>query len=47
MQSIKHVLRERWYAWEDAQRMYKQGARPEYESYMEETAEVEEKPTKA
>ncbi|KAJ5172705.1 54S ribosomal protein L4 [Penicillium capsulatum] len=27
--SIKHVLRERWYAWEDAQRLYQQGYLPE------------------
>lgn len=35
MKSIKHVLRERWYAWEEAQRLYEQGARPEYEDVME------------
>ncbi|KAJ6136812.1 hypothetical protein N7497_012365 [Penicillium chrysogenum] len=29
MRNIKHVLRERWYAWEDAKRMYKRGYRPE------------------
>lgn len=29
MKNIKHVLRERWYAWEDASRMYKRGYRPE------------------
>ncbi|KAJ5565735.1 Ribosomal protein L47 mitochondrial [Penicillium sp. DV-2018c] len=29
MRNIKHVLRERWYAWEDASRMYKSGYRPE------------------
>ncbi|PYI08176.1 MRP-L47-domain-containing protein [Aspergillus sclerotiicarbonarius CBS 121057] len=28
---IKHVLRERWYAWEDAQRLYKKGYRPQDE----------------
>ncbi|THC97777.1 hypothetical protein EYZ11_002759 [Aspergillus tanneri] len=27
--SIKHVLRERWYAWEEAQRLYEQGHRPQ------------------
>ncbi|KAI9041038.1 mitochondrial 54S ribosomal protein uL29m [Aspergillus affinis] len=27
--SIKHVLRERWYAWEEAQRLYKEGYRPQ------------------
>ncbi|KAL4979937.1 54S ribosomal protein L4, mitochondrial [Aspergillus desertorum] len=26
---IKHVLRERWYAWEDAQNLYKKGYRPQ------------------
>ncbi|KAJ5464160.1 hypothetical protein N7475_007295 [Penicillium sp. IBT 31633x] len=29
MKNIKHVLRERWYAWEDASRMYNSGYRPE------------------
>ncbi|KAL4931299.1 mitochondrial 54S ribosomal protein uL29m [Aspergillus undulatus] len=29
--SIKHVLRERWYAWEDAQALYKKGYRPQNE----------------
>ncbi|KAL4807077.1 mitochondrial 39-S ribosomal protein L47 (MRP-L47)-domain-containing protein [Aspergillus unguis] len=29
--SIKHVLRERWYAWEDAQQAYKEGYRPQDE----------------
>ena len=29
--SIKHVLRERWYAWEDAQKLYEQGYRPQNE----------------
>ncbi|PYH87733.1 54S ribosomal protein L4, mitochondrial [Aspergillus ellipticus CBS 707.79] len=28
---IKHVLRERWYAWEDAQRLYEKGYRPQEE----------------
>ncbi|EAU38220.1 conserved hypothetical protein [Aspergillus terreus NIH2624] len=28
---IKHVLRERWYAWEDAQKLYKDGYRPQDE----------------
>ncbi|KAF7595906.1 54S ribosomal protein L4 mitochondrial [Aspergillus hancockii] len=27
--SIKHVLRERWYAWEDAQKAYNNGYRPQ------------------
>ncbi|OJI86219.1 hypothetical protein ASPTUDRAFT_53496 [Aspergillus tubingensis CBS 134.48] len=29
---IKHVLRERWYAWEEAQRLYKKGYRPQEDS---------------
>ncbi|KAF9893837.1 54S ribosomal protein L4 mitochondrial [Aspergillus nanangensis] len=29
--SIKHVLRERWYAWEDAKKMYEKGYRPQDE----------------
>ncbi|EYE97569.1 mitochondrial 54S ribosomal protein uL29m [Aspergillus ruber CBS 135680] len=33
--SIKHVLRERWYAWEDAQKLYKQGYRPQEEDTQE------------
>ncbi|KAJ5758730.1 54S ribosomal protein L4 [Penicillium odoratum] len=40
MKSIKHVLRERWYAWEEAQRLYEQGARPEYEDVMESEPET-------
>lgn len=28
MRNIKHVLRERWYAYEDATRMYESGYRP-------------------
>ncbi|KAL4880426.1 mitochondrial 39-S ribosomal protein L47 (MRP-L47)-domain-containing protein [Aspergillus karnatakaensis] len=28
---IKHVLRERWYAWEDAQKLYEKGYRPQDE----------------
>ncbi|KAJ5087617.1 54S ribosomal protein L4 [Penicillium angulare] len=57
MQNIKHVLRERWHAWEEAQRLYDQGSRPAYEEvdYMESTESVvtedkpvaEEKTTKA
>ncbi|CAI7653243.1 54S ribosomal protein L4 [Penicillium manginii] len=31
--SIKHVLRERWYAWEEATRLYDQGVRPEGQDY--------------
>ncbi|KAL4943328.1 hypothetical protein BDV06DRAFT_141124 [Aspergillus oleicola] len=33
--SIKHVLRERWYAWEDAQKLYKQGYRPQNDNVEE------------
>ncbi|KAI9934733.1 hypothetical protein ASPWEDRAFT_44218 [Aspergillus wentii DTO 134E9] len=33
--SIKHVLRERWYAWEDAQTLYKNGYRPQEEDSQE------------
>ncbi|KAL5336227.1 mitochondrial 39-S ribosomal protein L47 (MRP-L47)-domain-containing protein [Aspergillus crustosus] len=29
--NIKHVLRERWYAWEDAQKIYEKGYRPQDE----------------
>jgi large subunit ribosomal protein L47 len=29
MKNIKHVLRERWYAYEDATRLYESGYRPE------------------
>ncbi|GLA25954.1 54S ribosomal protein L4 mitochondrial [Aspergillus niger] len=29
---IKHVLRERWYAWEEAQRLYRKGYRPQEDS---------------
>ncbi|KAL4917267.1 mitochondrial 39-S ribosomal protein L47 (MRP-L47)-domain-containing protein [Aspergillus aurantiobrunneus] len=32
---IKHVLRERWYAWEDAQTLYKNGYRPQNEDSEE------------
>ncbi|KAL4986363.1 54S ribosomal protein L4, mitochondrial [Aspergillus falconensis] len=32
---IKHVLRERWYAWEDAQSLYKKGYRPQNEDTEE------------
>lgn len=31
MRAIKHVLRERWYAWEEATRLYERGVRPESE----------------
>ena len=41
MKGIKHVLRERWYAWEEAQRLYEQGARPQYSDYMEEAPQTE------
>ncbi|KAJ5105597.1 54S ribosomal protein L4 [Penicillium alfredii] len=33
--SIKHVLRERWYAWEEAKRLYEKGVRPKVEDYLE------------
>jgi len=38
--SIKHVLRERWYAWEDAQRLYDSGYRPktDEDNYEEEAS---------
>ncbi|PWY73622.1 MRP-L47-domain-containing protein [Aspergillus heteromorphus CBS 117.55] len=42
---IKHVLRERWYAWEDAQRLYQNGYRPqdeEVKAVSEETSEKSE-----
>ena len=29
MKNMKHVLRERWYAYEDATRLYESGYRPE------------------
>ncbi|KAK5806211.1 hypothetical protein VI817_000469 [Penicillium citrinum] len=55
--SIKHVLRERWYAWEEATRLYESGVRPEGQGYgdmmeeevVESTPEVKEeiKDTKA
>ncbi|RAK72334.1 mitochondrial 54S ribosomal protein uL29m [Aspergillus fijiensis CBS 313.89] len=51
---IKHVLRERWYAWEDAQKLYKNGYRPQHEgtqdaSYPAKSGESEnlEKPEQA
>ncbi|KAL2872349.1 mitochondrial 54S ribosomal protein uL29m [Aspergillus lucknowensis] len=36
---IKHVLRERWYAWEDAKKLYRSGYRPQDEG-NEETVEA-------
>ncbi|KAJ5112534.1 54S ribosomal protein L4 [Penicillium argentinense] len=42
--SIKHVLRERWYAWEDATRLYEQGVRPEGQEYGADVMEEEIKP---
>ncbi|KAL2831904.1 54S ribosomal protein L4, mitochondrial [Aspergillus pseudoustus] len=45
---IQHVLRERWYAWEDARRLYKQGYRPQdanEESIEETLEESKEEPT--
>lgn len=45
---IKHVLRERWYAWEEASRLYAKGIRPEEiqqaereEDFMEPETDVE------
>ncbi|BCS18088.1 mitochondrial 54S ribosomal protein uL29m [Aspergillus puulaauensis] len=32
---IRHVLRERWYAWEDAQKLYEKGYRPQNEDSEE------------
>ncbi|KAJ5925215.1 54S ribosomal protein L4, partial [Penicillium verhagenii] len=46
MKSIKHVLRERWYAWEEAQRLYEKGARPAYEEDAMEAPEEELNETK-
>ncbi|KAJ5800766.1 uncharacterized protein N7518_002834 [Penicillium psychrosexuale] len=46
MKNIKHVLRERWYAWEDASRMYKRGYRPE-NFYGLDDAEIEQEPNEA
>ncbi|KAI9368262.1 MRP-L47-domain-containing protein [Aspergillus egyptiacus] len=37
-QGIKHVLRERWYAWEDARRLYEKGYRPQDEEEAVESA---------
>ncbi|KAL1976796.1 hypothetical protein VTN31DRAFT_3078 [Thermomyces dupontii] len=34
-QNIKHVLRERWYAWEDAQALWKSGYRPPVEEDLD------------
>ncbi|KAJ5510113.1 Ribosomal protein L47 mitochondrial [Penicillium expansum] len=46
MKNIKHVLRERWYAWEDASRMYKRGYRPE-NFYGLDDVEVEQQANEA
>jgi large subunit ribosomal protein L47 len=40
MKNMKHVLRERWYAYEDAKRMYESGVRPD--SFTENTSKVEQ-----
>jgi hypothetical protein len=32
---IKHVLRERWYAWTDARELYEKGYRPSEEELLE------------
>ncbi|RMJ22573.1 54S ribosomal protein [Aspergillus sp. HF37] len=37
--SIRHVLRERWYAWEDAKTLYQKGHRPAAEEATEEVTE--------
>jgi large subunit ribosomal protein L47 len=34
--TIKHVLRERFYAWEEANRLYNKGYRPQDQDTMEE-----------
>lgn len=39
--SIRHVLRERWYAWEDANTLYQKGYRPAAEEAREESATEE------
>lgn len=36
--TIKHVLRERYYAWEEAQRLYTKGYRPQDQDTMEDAA---------
>ncbi|KAJ5363694.1 54S ribosomal protein L4 [Penicillium cataractarum] len=36
--TIKHVLRERYYAWEEASRLYSKGYRPQDQDTMEEAA---------
>lgn len=43
-QCIKHVLRERWYAWEDARKLWDDGYRPQleedsYEDIFEESTQ--------
>ena len=46
--AIKFVLRERWYAWEDARHAYLQGQRPELDDDIEENEtrdDIEEKET--
>lgn len=37
MEAIKYVLRERWYAYEDAKRLHAKGYRPESSIESEET----------
>ncbi|KAJ5334094.1 Ribosomal protein L47 mitochondrial [Penicillium brevicompactum] len=39
MKNMKHVLRERWYAYEDAQRMFERGYRPENFHGLEQSAQ--------
>ncbi|KAJ6099995.1 hypothetical protein N7467_001530 [Penicillium canescens] len=40
MKNMKHVLRERWYAYEDAKRMFESGYRPD--NFTENTPKVEQ-----
>lgn len=45
MKNIKHVLRERWYAYEDATRMYESGYRPQNFYGLDEAEQVETEQT--
>ncbi|KAL1953748.1 hypothetical protein VTO42DRAFT_2312 [Malbranchea cinnamomea] len=40
---IKHVLRERWYAWMEARQLYNSGYRPKKDSVIEEAGDEEQK----
>lgn len=42
--SIKHVLRERWYAWSDARELYNSGYRPSEEEVFEDEGIEDEMP---